>query len=285
VAGVSPKLECAIDEGVSTLSALHLYPLKSARALAPGRWPLDALGLRFDRHWMVVDDAGNCLTQRTHPRLTLVGAVVDSDALTLDASGMGSLALPLDASGLSTRETQVWNHRGPSLDEGEEAARWISAHLGVSTRIVRIPPHHARRVNPAFFSGEAHTAFTDGYPLMLISEASLEALNARLALPLPMNRFRPNLVVRGCEAFAEDDWTRIRVGTIELAVVKPCDRCVITTTDQQTGLRDGKEPLATLATFRKRGDVVLFGQNCVSLGTGTLTVGDPIEVLETRPAV
>jgi uncharacterized protein YcbX len=265
-----------------TLSAVHLHPLKSARALAPDHWQLDSLGLRFDRHWMVVDDEGRCLTQRTHPRLALISATVDDDALGLAASGVEPIALPLDAGSRSVRETQVWNHRGPSLDEGEEAARWISAHLGVSTRVVRIPPDHVRRVNSAFFSGEAHTAFTDGYPLMLISEASLEALNARLALPLPMNRFRPNLVVRGCEAFAEDDWTRIRVGKIELAVVKPCDRCVITTTDQQTGLRDGKEPLATLATFRKRGDVVLFGQNCVALGTGTLTVGDPIEILETR---
>lgn len=266
-----------------TLSALHLHPLKSARAMAPGRWHLDALGLRFDRHWMVVDDAGKCLTQRTHPRLALVSAVVDDDALTLRAPGADALALPLDAAGRSIRETQVWNHRGPSLDEGEAAARWISNHLGVSTRIVRIPPDHTRRVNPAFFPGEANTAFTDGYPLMLLSEASLDALNALLETPLPMNRFRPNLVVRGSEPFAEDHWSRIRIGTVELAVVKPCDRCVVTTTDQQTGLRDGKEPLATLASFRKHGDAVLFGQNCVQLGTGTIAVGDAIEVLDTRP--
>ncbi len=264
------------------LSALYVHPLKSARALSPERWPLDRLGLRFDRHWMVVDGEDRCLTQRTHPSLALIDAVVEDDVLVLGAPGVKPLALPLETNAQQVRETQVWNHRGPSLDQGDAAARWISAHLGIDARIVRIAPQHQRRVSPAWFPDEAHTAFTDGFPLMLISEASLEALDRKLATPVPMNRFRPNLVVRGSDPFAEDGWARIRIGAIELAVVKPCERCVITTTDQRSGVRDGKEPLATLARFRKRGDAVLFGQNCVPLGSGALTVGDRIEVLETR---
>jgi len=174
---------------------------------------------------------------------------------------------------------EVWRHRGPALDQGDAAAALLSEHLEISCRLVRIPPDHARRVNPAFSPEEAHTAFSDGYPLLLVSEASLADLNARLETPLPMNRFRPNLVVRGCAPFAEDGWKRIRIGGLELDVAKPCDRCLVTTTDQATGERDGQEPLRTLATYRKRGEGVLFGQNLVHRGRGALALGASVEVL------
>jgi uncharacterized protein YcbX len=141
---------------------------------------------------------------------------------------------------------------------------------------------HARRVNPEFFPAGAYTAFSDGYPLLLLSEASLEDLNARLPEPLPMDRFRPNLVVRGCAPYAEDGWRRIRIGAIELAVVKPCDRCVVTTIDQATGERSGTEPLRTLAGYRNTERGVLFGQNVVHLGQGSIEVGAEVEVLEVR---
>lgn len=269
------------------LSALHVYPVKSCRGIAPARWPLDAFGLRLDRAWMVVDEQRRFLTQREHPRLALVETRVEDEGLVLTAPGLGSLTLPSrDAQPDGrTLEVEVWRHRGPGVDAGEEAARWISAHLGIEARIVGLPRGHARPVNRAWFAGDAHAAFSDGYPLLLISEESLADLNARLPKPLPMNRFRPNLVVRGAEPYAEDLWKRIRIGGIEMEVVKPCARCTIPSTEQTTGVREGVEPLRTLATYRKTELGVVFGQNVVHLGRGTLEVGAPVEVLERRLAL
>ena len=265
------------------LSSLHVHPVKSCRGFSPGRWSLDRLGLAHDRSFMVVDEGGRCLTQREHPALARVATRIDGERLLLSLPGQEELALPLAAPSAPRREVHVWRHVGPALDRGGEAAALFSGLLGLPCRLVSVPPDHARRVNPERFPGEAHTAFSDGYPLLLLSEASLEALNRRLPKPLPMNRFRPNLVVRGCEPFAEDGWRRIRVGDVEIEIVKPCDRCAIPTTDQETGRRDGKEPLRTLATFRQHEGAVWFGQNAVHLGRGAIETGMAVEILETRP--
>jgi len=267
------------------LSALHVYPVKSCRGIAPARWRLDAYGLGGDRSWMVVDAAGRYLTQRELPRLALVGTRLDGERSILSAPGRAPLELPPAGTRLGDVAIEVWRHSGPAIDGGDDAARWISAHLGVPARLVAVPRGHARPVNREWFPGDAQTTFSDGYPLLLISEGSLDDLNTRLPKPLPMERFRPNLVVRGAEPYAEDLWKRIRVGDVELAVVKPCSRCAITTTDQATGERDGVEPLRTLARYRKTELGVVFGQNVVHLATGTLEVGAPVEVLETRLAL
>ncbi|MEW6270687.1 MAG: MOSC N-terminal beta barrel domain-containing protein [Thermodesulfobacteriota bacterium] len=272
------------------LSALHVYPVKSCRGIAPARWQLDAFGLAGDRSWMVVDERGTFLTQREEPRLALVEArFADDDGrgagVVLAAPGRPELHLPPARAQAGDREVEVWRHRGPAVDAGDAAAGWMSAHLGRAARLVALPRAHARQVDHAWFAGDAHAAFSDAYPLLLIGEASLEDLNARLRRPLPMSRFRPNLVVRGAAPYAEDRWKRIRIGEIELDIVKPCARCVITTTEQTTGERDGTEPLATLATYRKTELGVLFGQNAVHLERGTLEVGAHVEVLETRAAV
>jgi uncharacterized protein YcbX len=267
------------------LSALHVYPVKSCRGIAPPAWPLDAYGLRDDRSWMVVDGGGRFVTQRELPGLALIRTHVDEQHIVLTAPGREPLVLPHGGARAGDVAIEVWGHRGHAVDGGDEAARWISAHLGVPTRLVAAPKDHARDVNRAWFDGDAQAAFSDGYPLLLISEASLDDLNGRLAKPLPMNRFRPNLVVRGAAPYAEDLWKRIRIGGVEMAVVKPCSRCVITTTEQDTGARDGNEPLRTLATYRKTALGVLFGQNVVHLATGTLAVGDTVEVLERRLAL
>jgi uncharacterized protein YcbX len=267
---------------VIQLDAIHCYPVKACRGISPRRWELDAFGLRLDRSFMVVGLDGRFLTQREHPSLALVETEVESEVLWLAAPNRPRVAVALEAPAQARVEIEVWRHRGPALDQGDEAAALLSAHLGVACRLVRIPPEHARRVNPDYFAGEAHTAFSDGYPLLLISRASLEDLNARLAEPLPMNRFRPNLVVGGCAPYAEDGWKRIRIGDREMAVVKPCDRCIVTTTDQSTGRRSGSEPLRTLATYRAGERGVLFGQNLVHLGRGPIAVGARVEVLETR---
>jgi len=267
------------------LSALHVYPVKSCRGIAPPRWDLDAYGLRADRGWMVVDAAGRFLTQRELPRLAVVTTRIDGDRLILDAPDLAALVLPLAGVDAGDVEIEVWRHVGPARDGGDAAAEWISTHLGVSTRLVALPRTHARPVSRDWFSGAAQTTFSDGYPLLLIGQASLDDLNTRLPKPLPMERFRPNLVVRDAAPYEEDLWKRIRIGDVELAIVKPCSRCAITTTDQTTGARDGTEPLRTLASYRKTELGVVFGQNVVHLAPGTLAVGAPVEVLERRLAL
>jgi hypothetical protein len=267
------------------LSGLHVYPVKSCRGVAPRSWPLDAYGLRHDRGWMVVDANGRYLTQRELPRLALVETAIEGERLVLSAPGRPPLALPHAGIRTGDVDVEVWSHAGPAVDGGDEAARWIGAHLGIEARLVAVPAGHARPVSRDWFHGEAQAAFSDGYPLLLISEASLEDLDARLPKPLPMERFRPNLVVRGTAPYEEDLWKRIRIGGVELAVVKPCARCTIPSTDQQTGERDGKEPLRTLATYRKTALGVVFGQNVVHLGNGMLEVDAPVEVLERRLAL
>ncbi|CAG0978059.1 putative protein YcbX [Myxococcaceae bacterium] len=266
------------------VASLHLYPVKSCRGLSPARWRLGPFGLEHDRSFMVVDETGRFLTQREHPALAQVETRIEADALVLAAPGEKALEIPLAPPVSAPRvEIVVWKHSGPALDRGEEAAAVFSRLLGIACRLVSLPADHGRRVDPARFAGEAHTSFTDGYPILVLSEASVADLNRRLAAPVPIDRFRPGIVVAGCEPFAEDGWKRIRVGEVEIEIVKPCSRCAITTTDQRTGTRDGKEPLRTLARYRQRDGQVWFAQNAVHLSGGVLEVGAPIEVLATQP--
>jgi uncharacterized protein YcbX len=265
---------------VPTVASLHVYPIKSCRGLDLTAVRFDELGPLYDRRFMVVDAQGAYLTQRALPRMALIAPKLGPTALIVTAPDMPQLKVAMSQRDAKRIEVQVWRHRGPAEDCGESAADWFSSFLGQPCRLVRWADDQRREVNPKYARSPAATAFSDGYPVLLLSEASLADLNGRLQQRLPMNRFRPNLVVRDCEAFAEDSWRKIGVGELELDVVKPCDRCAITTVDQLTGVA-GKEPLATLASYRTRENQVLFGQNCVHLGFGSIRVGDPVEVLET----
>lgn len=267
------------------LSALYVHPVKSCRRIAAQRWPLDSYGLQHDRGWMVVDERGRYLTQREQPRLALVATAVEGDGLVLSAPRLPRLVLPHAGARPGDVTVEVWSHVGPATDGGDAAARWISDHLGVAARLVAVPRGHERAVSRDWFAGPAVTGFSDGFPLLLLGEASLVDLNGRMRAPLPMDRFRPNLVVRGAAPYEEDLWKRIRIGDVELDVVKPCSRCVIPSTDQRTGERAGKEPLRTLATYRKTELGVVFGQNVVHRAQGWLAIGMPVEVLERRLAL
>jgi uncharacterized protein YcbX len=174
----------------------------------------------------------------------------------------------------------IWRSKNvEAIDQGDEAAQWFSDWLGVDVRLVHIADGFIRRINEKYaVNPDDHTGFADGYPILIASEESLADLNMRLEIPLPMNRFRPNLVVRGCDPFAEDTWKRILIGDVELAVVKPCARCVVTTIDKET-LEKSKEPLKTLNKFRKQDRGVMFGQNVIPLGSGRLEVGMSVDVL------
>lgn len=265
------------------VSGLFVYPLKSAAGIALERATLDAFGIRHDRRWLVTATDGTFLTQRDEPRLALVRTALEADALRLDAEGAGTLRIPLDTSG-TRRDVRVWNDDTEGADTGEDAATWISAVIRRPARILFMPDDVVRPVDPRFASGDERVSFADAFPLLLITQASLDGLNRRLPEPLPMNRFRPNLVIDGADApHAEDRWSRIRAGTIELDVVKPCARCVTTTIDQTTAVA-GREPLRTLATYRRDGSKVMFGQNVIHRAAGVLALGDPVTVLSTSDA-
>jgi len=262
-----------------SLSGIYRFPVKSLGGGSLERAWLDPRGIRHDRHWMVVDATGQFLTQRDLPRMALISARLDGARLILEAPDTAPLVLPIDPPGAPVREVQVWGDRLEAAVYGRAAREWLSAFLDTACELVFMPEHSHRPVDPAFATAADEAAFSDGFPLLLISEASLEDLNARLDRPLPMIRFRPNLVVRGCPPYAEDQWRRIRIGGIGFRVVKPCSRCVIPGIDPLTAEK-GVEPLRTLAEYRRRGNKVYFGQNLLHDQQGELKVGDRLEVLE-----
>jgi hypothetical protein len=236
-------------------------------------------GLRHDRRWIVTDASGKFLTGRQHPRLTLLRVVPDGEAL--EVSGPGMPPLRLERSGAGDRiSITVWTNTVAALPAGEAADAWISAFLGMPAQIAYMDEACVRPVNPDYARADDEVSFADAFPLLLISEAALDALNAKLKAPVPMLRFRPNLVVAHTAPHAEDGWKRIRIGAVEFDLVKPCSRCVFTTVDFERGVFDPSgEPLRTLMTYRRGERGVTFGQNVIPRGQGTLRVGDAVEVL------
>lgn len=264
------------------LTGIGVYPLKGGRGIAAERWPLDAFGLRFDRRWMAVTPEGRAITQRTHPRLALIAALLVPDALTLRAPDGPPLVLPLEAPAAPRQDVRIWGDFVAAADLGDGAARWITAAIGTAARLVHLPEDSVREVNRAYGREGDRVGFADAYPFLLASQGSLDDLNRRLERPVPMNRFRPNLVVDGVAPFAEDGWARIEIGGVAFDVVKPCARCTVPTIDQDTAAR-GQEPIRTLATYRRAGTDVYFGQNLIHRGVGELAIGAELSVLERRP--
>ncbi|WP_088892736.1 MOSC domain-containing protein [Leptolyngbya ohadii] len=262
------------------VTAINIYPIKSCRGISVQSAELTPWGLQWDRQWMIVTPEGEFITQRTLPELALIEPVITAESLYLMAPGQRDFQVPLQQSdpGKSMQVT-VWGDRCQAIDQGDAVAAWFSRALGTPARLVRIGTGYDRPVDAKYDRGTtAQVSFADSYPLLLISEASLEDLNQRLDEPLPMNRFRPNLVVSGCSAYAEDEWQQIQIADVLLDVVKPCTRCIITTTDQETTDR-GKEPLATLSTYRRWKNGVIFGQNLIHRSRGTLAVGNAVQIL------
>ncbi|MEN8654048.1 MOSC N-terminal beta barrel domain-containing protein [Streptomyces sp. 21So2-11] len=269
------------------LHAVHVYPVKSLAGCAPGEAEVEPWGLSGDRRWMLVDPVGKVVTQRPHPRLALARAEPLPDGgIRLSAPGLETLTVGVPQPTVTTG-VEIWKDKVEVVEADAGAHAWLSDHLGTEVRLVHLDePAHRRPVDPQFARPGETVSFADGYPLLVATLASLDALNSLIAQgdhsdegPLPMNRFRPNVVLDGAAPWAEDDWKRIKIGEITFRVAKQCGRCVVTTTDQRTAER-GKEPLRTLARHRRVGDRLIFGQNLVPEGTGTLRVGDPVEIVE-----
>jgi len=261
------------------LSGLYRFPVKSLAGHALERAEVDGFGLRGDRRWMLVDREGRFLTQRELPRMALIVPREQPDGLVLQAPEAPDLALRQPSREAERVRVRVWNDVCEARLSEPSAQVWLSDFLGLPCRLVYMPDEVVRRVDPRYALAQDRAAFSDGFPLLLISQSSLDDLNGRLAEPLPMLRFRPNLVVEGCEPYAEDGWKRIRIGDLTLRVVKPCSRCKITTVDPYTA-ETGSEPLQTLAGYRKQGNQVFFGQNLLHDGPGELALGMAVEVLE-----
>jgi uncharacterized protein len=262
----------------ATITGLHIYPVKSCRGISLTTSALSSRGLAYDREWMVVDEDGQFVTQRTLPRMALIETALTSDSLRLTAPGESdSLELSLAGRELPRCRVRVWRDDCDAFDEGAAAGEWLSAFLGQSVRLVRFDPTHRRLSSHEWTHGvDAENRFSDGYPLLIIGEESLENLNSRLDVTLPMNRFRPNVVIRGLGPHGEDYANVLSGDGFELRLVKPCVRCSITATGQTTA-EVGKEPLRTLSAYRR--DTALngatFGMNgIVASHTGTpLAVG------------
>lgn len=264
------------------VTALHVYPVKSCRGIALDAARIADTGFANDRRWLVVDPSGRFVTQRETPRLALVGTALDDDALLLRLPGGAPLRVPQLADG-EAREVVVWGAKCAALDCGAEAAGALSEFLGREVRLVQFDAR-GERLADAAWTGDvvARVMFSDGFPMLLIGEESLADLNSRLPSPVPMNRFRPNIVVRGLPPYGEDAVRELAAGALRLRPVKGCTRCKVTTTDQATGEFTGDEPLKTLRAYRwdaaLRG--VVFGQNVVlaSPGVHELRVGQELAV-------
>ena len=261
------------------LSNLYLYPIKSTAPLPMQDALAEPRGLRHDRRWMVVDAEGRFLTGRQLPRLTLVRALPDGKGLELEAPGMPPVSVEFP-SGLASVPVSVWKSEVAARPVEAGVDEWLSAFLRRPARLVHMDEDVVRPMVDAQAQPGDEVSFADAFPLLLISRAALQALNARLAKPVSMLQFRPNLVVDGVPAHAEDGWRRIRIGEVEFEVAKPCVRCVFTTVDPSRGERDPDgEPLRTLTGYRRSADGVTFGQNLIPRSYGQIRMGDKVEVL------
>ena len=266
------------------VSGLHIYPVKSCGGIDLSESEVGRMGLRYDRQWAFVDEQGMFVAQRDSRGLgvpvrtmCLIGTAIAGGTLTLTAPAIGPLPVPAAGSAGPDVPVQVWDSRTSGVDQGADAAAWATEVLSRERpgryRLVRMAEATHRRSK----IGDGQLAYGDAYPFLVLSEESLADLNQRMPAPLPMNRFRPNIVVHGGVPYEEDTLDRFRLGDIEFIGTTRCIRCPIPTTDQRTAER-GKEPLKTLATYRKQPDGVVFGRNFNHAGTGTLRVGDVLVI-------
>ena len=266
------------------ISELNIYPVKSLTGISLQSAVVEDRGLQFDRRWMLVDEKRQFITQREVPRMATVKIAIGDGGL--DASINGSrINISAEPKTGNTRNVKIWSSSVKGEFYPDEINEWFSNQLATPCSLVSMPETSKRKVNPFYAVRifQDTVSFADGYTFLLIGEGSLTDLNSRLEQPVPMNRFRPNFVVAGSEPFAEDNWKRIRIGSTEFHVVKPCARCVMTTIDQSAGEKTGKDPLKTLSSYRNRNGNVLFGQNLIAdVSGGTIRVGDQVEVLEIK---
>ncbi len=263
------------------VAALWVYPVKSLGGIRLAESAVGPLGLAGDRRWMLVDADDRAVTQREHPAMARLAVALAGDgAVTVTAPDGDALHLAPAAPGARRRPVRLFGDVVDAAACDPGADRWFAARLGAPVRVVYIPDDVVRPVDPQYAAPGDRAAFADGYPVLVAGQASLDDLNARLAArgapPVGVERFRPNVLVAGAPAYAEDGWRTLEAGDVALALVKPCGRCAVTTVDPARGVAAGPEPLRTLAEYRRSGGKVLFAQNAVVRAAGTLRAGDAV---------
>jgi uncharacterized protein len=239
------------------IAELLVYPVKSLRGVSLTCSAVERRGLRHDRRWMVVDEDGRFMTQRELYKMALIDTAITDSGLVLSREGKGSVEVPLEPCG-PMREVQIWNSICQAQEVGQEPNRWLSETLGVPAALVFMPETTERPISGPEAKGGEVVGFADAQPILFASQASIDDLNAKLGIPIPIRRFRPNVVIKGCDAFEEDTWQRIEFEQVSLRKTKRCGRCLVTTIDINTAT-PGQEPLRTLNTYRKDGNNVFFG--------------------------
>jgi uncharacterized protein YcbX len=260
------------------VASLHVFPVKSLAGFSPRAAVVRPWGLEGDRRFMVVRPDGRFLTQRDFPGMAVVSAAIWPGGVRLSAVGRGDVeGVPEGA----LVEVAVWNDRVLATGCGAAVDDWLSELLGTACRLVFLDDPGRRKVGEKWRLGEESVSFADGFPVLLTSLGSLADVNGRMARPVGISRFRGNIVVEGAAAWDEDFWGVVRVGDVRFRVAKPCERCVVTTVEQETGTRpDKNEPLRTLGVMRRDARGVMFGQNLIPLEEGEIFAGDAVEVLE-----
>ena len=264
------------------LASIHIYPMKAARAVDLDESVVEPWGLAGDRRWLLVDEDGRFVSQREEPSLARVVVTYGPGTIGVSAAGCPGRQIAAPARGAQLLKVTVWGSTVLAAAAGPEGDAWFSAYLGRPVRLVYLDDPTRRPVDPEYGRDGDVVSFADGYPLLLTSIGSLDELGRWLTedggQPVPMTRFRPSVVVTGAPPWAEDRWRRIRIGAVEFRIVKPCGRCVVSTTDQITG-ECGPQPLKMLGRRRRFGQELVFGQNMIPDGPGTIRVGDSVEIL------
>ncbi len=259
------------------LQDIYIYPIKSLGGVRLDEARPEDRGFELDRRWMLTDKNGRFLTQREFPEMALFQVVPEKDGLRVfhRESPENAVYVPLQPLTDIFFPVTIWEDEVEAqlVDTGLSA--WFSRQLGTDCDLVFMPHHTKRKLKPKYAVNDDEVSFADGMPYLLIGQASLDDLNGRLGTPVPMDRFRPNLVISGSAPFEEDTWKDLRIGDARFRIIKPCARCVVVTTDQQSGERN-KEPLKTLSGYRKTDGKVMFGQNMVLLEGGPIRTGDPV---------
>jgi len=262
------------------IQSLYLYPIKSLGGLAVQEAEVEERGFKYDRRWMLVDEAGEFLTQRQHPQLALLQvSLTKSDlAVASKINPSQQISFDLELNSGKQMKVKIWGDEVAALQVSPKVSAWFAEFLSMNVELVVMPESSHRKLDSRYAVNSESVSFADGMPYVIIGQASLDELNGRLVDPVGMDRFRPNLVFSGGEPYAEDQFKHLQIGEVEFQVVKPCARCVMITVDQEKGTK-GKEPLATLATYRSQDSKVYFGQNAVALSQGVVRIGDPIQLL------
>jgi uncharacterized protein YcbX len=262
-----------------TLSEINIYPIKSLGGISLQSSEVEERGLKYDRRWVLVDETNTFFTQRDFPKMALIKVSVEYSGLKLQhkTKTFEQLFIPFEFEHSKTENVVIWDDTVIGEFYDSKIDDWFSEIIGIKCHLVKMP-ESTRRVVDQKYTENKIVSFADGYPFLIIGQSSLDELNSRMEISLPMNRFRPNFVFTSGKSFEEDHWKKFKVGEVIFEAVKPCARCVIATTDQETAER-AKEPLLTLSKFRKVGNDVMFGMNVVCHSSGLISIGDKIELL------